>query len=116
MKAHAIVLTNCVGFGPALFRALNFGNSPNDSSLTRPVFKKIAIFSLDVAALIMQLSGALAWPILQWTDNSTQEYQLMSAWALPIGKSNEMIENIIRDLKTSYEPFYYYSNSYSIFL
>ena len=88
MKAHAIVLTNCVGFGPALFRALNFGNSPNDSSITRPVFKKIAIFSLDVAALIMQLSGALAWPILQWTDNSTQEYQLMSAWALPIGKSN----------------------------
>ena len=85
-QAHAVVLTNCVGFGPAFFRVLNFGNSPNDSSDTRPGAKKTLILSLDFIALVMQLSGALAWPILQWTDHSTAEDQLMSAWALPVGK------------------------------
>ena len=47
--------------------------------------KKIAIFSGDFVALFMQLSGALAWPILEWTDNSTQKSEMMSAWALPVG-------------------------------
>ena len=65
---------------------MNFGNSPNDNASTRPAAKKTLVFSLDVIALVMQLSGALAWPILQWTDHSTAEDQLTSAWALPVGK------------------------------
>ena len=85
-QAHAVVLTNCVAFGPALFRVLNFGNSPNDSSLSRPMMKKTMIFAIDLIALFSQLSGAFAWPILQWTNNSTQKEKLTSAWALPVGR------------------------------
>ena len=85
LQAHAIVLTNCVGFGPALFRVLNFGSSPNDSSSSRPAAKKFFVMSLDFLALLIQLSGALAWAILQWMNYSTAENKLISAWALPAG-------------------------------
>ena len=68
-------------------RILNFGGSPNDSSVSRPTTKKSIIFAIDLVALSAQLSGALAWPILQWIDKSTQEEKLMTAWALPVGKS-----------------------------
>ena len=60
-------------------------NSPNDNSSTRPKTTKTLVFTLDFVALVMQLSGALAWPILQWTNHSTADDQLMSAWALPVG-------------------------------
>ena len=40
---------------------------------------------IDVVAILAQLSGALAWPILQWTNNSKAEATMDYAWALPLG-------------------------------
>ena len=36
-------------------------------------------------AILSQLSGALAWPILQWTGNYQAEERLSHPWALPVG-------------------------------
>ena len=36
-------------------------------------------------AILSQLSGALAWPILQWTGNYEAEERLSHPWALPVG-------------------------------
>ena len=72
-----------------MFRVFNFGSSPNDSSSSRPGAKKLFTMSFDFIALVMQLSGALVWPILQWINHTRAEIELISAWALPVG----MLEN-----------------------
>ena len=72
-----------------MFRVFNFGSSPNDSSSSRPGAKKLFAMSFDFIALVMQLSGALVWPILQWINHTRAEKELISAWALPVG----MLEN-----------------------
>ena len=64
---------------------MNFGNSPNDSSTSRPAAKKGFILTLDFLAFVVQLSGALIWPLLQWMNKSKAENQLLSTWALPVG-------------------------------
>ena len=68
-----------------MFRVFNFGSSPNDSSSSRPAAQKFFVLSLDFLALLTQLSGALAWPILQWMNYSSAEAKLISSWALPAG-------------------------------
>ena len=40
---------------------------------------------IDVIAILSQLSGALAWPILQWSGNYQAEVRLSHPWALPAG-------------------------------
>ena len=40
---------------------------------------------LDILAICAQLTGAILWPILQWTDTSKAKDEMEFAWSLPIG-------------------------------
>ena len=39
---------------------------------------------LDILAICAQLTGAILWPILQWTDTSKAKDEMEFAWSLPI--------------------------------
>ena len=75
-SAHAVVLTNCVGFIPGLLLLMNRSKKDKLMWLKTP---------MDVLAILAQLSGALVWPILQATDSSMSSQTLSFPWSLTIG-------------------------------
>ena len=75
-SAHAVVLTNCLAIVPSLLLLMNRSKTDKLIWLKTP---------LDIFAIFVQLSGALVWPILQWTDNSMAKESLTYPWSLPLG-------------------------------
>ncbi len=90
----SLALTNCVAVVPGVLTALSRGKDDDGRWVKVP---------LDVAAVIVQLSGALVrkvpplayqilrqtcnfqlWPVLQWINVSTWE-DMSAVWSIPVG-------------------------------
>ena len=75
-SAHAVVLTNCLAIIPSMLLLMNRSKKDKLMWLKTPV---------DIFAILAQLSGALVWPILQWTNHSMSKETLSYPWSLPLG-------------------------------
>eukprot|EP00095_Tigriopus_kingsejongensis_P009688 maker-scaffold84_size396325-snap-gene-2.41 protein:Tk09688 transcript:maker-scaffold84_size396325-snap-gene-2.41-mRNA-1 annotation:"hypothetical protein DAPPUDRAFT_318323" len=73
---HALALTNCLAVVPGIL--LIMSRNPAKESM---LWLKLTV---DALAILAQLSGALTWPILQWTKASNAA-DMKYAWAVPLG-------------------------------
>ncbi|TRY79649.1 hypothetical protein TCAL_06588 [Tigriopus californicus] len=104
-STHALALTNCLAVIPGIMLILsrepkrpkvvdnqneneneeneeneNGGNGQGNQSVKMPWVK----VGVDALAILAQLSGALTWPILQWSKSSDTA-EMKYAWAVPLG-------------------------------
>ena len=73
---HAIVLTNCLSVLPSCLLLVTDGFKIGGGVL---------VLLFNALALLAQVSGPLLWPVLHWTDHSTQHRKLTNAWAVLVG-------------------------------
>lgn len=95
-STHALALTNCLAVIPGVMLLLSRepsrpkivenieGQEEPSKKLNQSGQMPWIKMGFDVLAILAQLSGALTWPILQWTKNSDTA-EMKYAWAVPLG-------------------------------
>ena len=82
--AHALALTNCLALVPGILNVL--GRSPSKPSFASICIYTIPLWGFDIVAVLAQLSGILAWPVLKWVRSEYGlEDDIPYAWAIPLG-------------------------------
>jgi chitin synthase len=75
-SSHALALTNCVAFVPSVLLLMSRTQRDKHRWWKLP---------LDVLAVLVQLSGMLVWPVLQWAAPDQMNRPLEYPWAITVG-------------------------------